>query len=122
MYVLGLSCFYHDSAACLLKDGVVIAAAQEERFTRKKHDSDFPKNAINFCLSEAGIAVEDLAYVAYYEKTFIKFDRILMTHLCSAPRGLLPFLKAMPLWLRQKFWISSLIKKELKTSVLTTGA
>ena len=113
-YILGLSCFYHDSAACLLKDGVVVAAAQEERFTRKKHDSDFPKNAVNYCLSEAGISVSELAYVAYYEKSFTKFDRILTTHLCTAPRGLLSFLKAMPVWLRQKLWISSIIKKELK--------
>ncbi len=113
-YILGLSCFYHDSAACLLKDGVVIAAAQEERFTRKKHDSEFPKRAVQYCLNEAGITVDQLSYVAYYEKPFIKFDRILMTHLCSAPRGLLSFLKSMPVWLRQKLWISSIIKKELQ--------
>ena len=113
-YILGLSCFYHDSAACLLKDGQVIAAAHEERFTRKKHDADYPQNAISFCLNHAGITSKDLSHVAYYEKPFIKFDRILSTHLSEAPFGIASFLKAMPLWIKEKLWISSLIQKKLK--------
>ena len=113
MYVLGLSCFYHDSAACLLKDGVVIAAAQEERFTRKKHDFSYPENAVSFCLKEAGIEARYLSYVAFYEKSFVKFDRILSTHISVAPLGIASFLKSIPLWVRQKMWISSIIRKKL---------
>src|SRR6056300_614328 len=99
--ILGISAFYHDSAACILKDGEIIAAAQEERFTRKKHDASFPKEAINYCLSEAGITTKDLQYIAYYEKTFIKFERLLFTYLYFAPFGILSFLKAMPIWIKQ---------------------
>ncbi len=102
MYILGISAFYHDSAAALLKDGDIVAAAQEERFTRKKHDSDFPKCAIDYCLSEAGIGPEDLDYVGFYDKPLLKFERLLETYLAYAPRGFRSFCKAMPLWLRQK--------------------
>ncbi len=123
MYILGISCFYHDAAAALIKDGKLIAAASEERFTRKKHDPSFPKNAINFCLKQAKISTKELAYVGFYEKPFVKFDRILQTYLNTAPRGLFSFLQAMPLWLKEKLWIKNIIKKELnwdKEIVFTT--
>lgn len=100
--ILGISAFYHDSAACLVQDGTIVAAAQEERFTRKKHDYRFPKNAVDFCLHEAGIEPEDLSYVAFYDKPLLKFDRLLETYLAYAPIGFRSFIKAMPLWLRQK--------------------
>ena len=116
MYVLGISSFYHDSAACLLKDGVIIAAAQEERFTRKKHDQNFPINAIKYCLQEANIASSDLEIVAFYDKPFLKFERILETYLAYAPKGLGSFLKAIPLWIKKKLWIKELIKDELNFS------
>lgn len=109
MYILGISAFYHDSAACLLKDGEIIAAAQEERFTRKKHDYTFPENAVNYCLREAGIKASELNYVAFYDKPFVKFERILETYLAYVPSGLSSFIKAMPLWIRQKLWISDII-------------
>ena len=102
MYILGISSYYHDSAACLLKNGKIIAAAQEERFTRKKHDQNFPSNAIKYCLSEAGINTSDLETVAFYDKPFLKFERILETYLAFAPRGLSSFLKAIPLWIKKK--------------------
>ena len=95
--ILGLSAFYHDSAACLVHDGQIIAAAQEERFTRKKHDPSFPKHAVEYCLREGGITVSDLDYVAFYEKPFLKFDRILHSYLSYAPAGLKSFLMAIPL-------------------------
>ncbi len=113
MHILGISCFYHDSAACLLDDGNIVAAAQEERFTRKKHDFGFPINAIRYCLQEGQIDVNDLDYVAFYDKPFIKFERILETYLMFVPRGISSFIKAIPLWIRQKLWISDLISKEL---------
>ncbi|MEG8946428.1 carbamoyltransferase family protein [Rosettibacter firmus] len=113
MYILGISAYYHDSAACIIKDGEIIAAAQEERFTRKKHDHRFPINAINFCISYAGIKVNELSYVAFYDKPFLKFERLLETYLKFAPKGLKSFLKAMPLWIKEKLWIKELIKKEL---------
>ena len=111
--ILGLSCFYHNSAACLLRDGEIIAAAHEDRFTRKKHDSAYPENAISFCLTQAGITSKDLDYVTYYEKPFIKFDRILSTHLSQAPFSLASFLKSMPIWIKEKLWISAIIQKKL---------
>jgi len=114
MNILGISAFYHDSAACLVKDGEIIAAAQQERFSRKKHDFAFPKEAIEYCLKQAGIKGADLDYVAFYDKPFIKFERILQTYLSYAPLGLPSFLKAMPLWIKQKLWIKELIKDELK--------
>lgn len=113
LYILGLSYFYHDAAACLLKNGEIAAAAQEERFTRKKHDADFPKNAIEYCLKEAGITIKDIDYIGFYEKPFIKFERLLETYLTMAPRGIYSFLKSMPVWIREKLWIAESIKKEL---------
>ena len=113
MHILGISAFYHDSAACLVKDGIIIAAAQEERFTRKKHDHSFPVNSIQYCLNEAGIEREHLDYVAFYDKPFLKFERILETYLCYAPIGIKSFLKAMPLWIKKKIWIKELIIDEL---------
>lgn len=113
IYILGISAFYHDSAACLIRDGEIIAAAQEERFTRKKHDLSFPIHAIHYCLKEAGITFKDLSYVGYYEKPFIKFERLLYTYLAYAPVGLVSFLKAMPIWLKQKIFLRDLIRQEL---------
>ena len=113
MYILGISAFYHDSAACLVKDGDIIAAAQEERFTRKKHDFRFPINAINFCMDFARIGSDDLEIVAFYDKPFLKFERILETYLTYAPIGIKSFLKAMPLWIKEKIWMKELIKNEL---------
>jgi len=113
MNILGISAFYHDSAACLVRDGKIISAAQEERFTRKKHDHRFPSQAIEYCLKEAGIERQDLDYVAFYDKPFQKFDRLLSTYLTYAPRGIASFIKAMPLWLKQKLWIKDFIAEEL---------
>ena len=113
MYILGISAYYHDSAACLLKDGEIMYAAQEERFTRKKHDQNFPINAINFCLQEAGITSEQLAYVSFYDKPFLKFERLLETYLAYAPKGIPSFIKAIPLWIKKKLWIKQLIYDEM---------
>jgi carbamoyltransferase len=113
MYILGISCYYHDAAACLTRDGEIIAAAQEERFTRKKHDFHFPHNAIKYCLSEAGIGVNDIKFVGFYDKPFIKFERILETYLSVAPAGIKSFIQAMPMWIHQKLWIPQHIQKEL---------
>ncbi len=100
--ILGISAFYHDSAAALVVDGRIVAAAQEERFTRKKHDASFPRHAIQYCLSEAKMDASDLSAVGFYDKPLLKFDRLLETYLAYAPRGLRTFLLAMPLWLRAK--------------------
>ena len=113
MNILGISCFYHDSAACLVRDGEIIAAVQEERFSRKKHDFNFPINSINWCLKEGGISSTDLDFVVFYDKPFIKFERILETSLTYAPTGVRQFIQALPLWLKQKLWIPELIRKEL---------
>ena len=113
MYILGISAFYHDSAACIIKNGEILAAVQEERFTRKKHDQNFPSNAIKYCLNEAGINASDLQIVAFYDKPFLKFERILETYLSFAPKGLSSFIKAIPLWIKKKLWIKELIKDEL---------
>ena len=113
MNILGLSAFYHDSAACLVRDGEIVAAAQEERFTRKKHDASFPKHAVMYCLREGGINVKELEYVAFYEKPFLKFDRILHSYLAYAPAGLKSFLMAIPLWIRERIWMKELIRREL---------
>ncbi|GJL78543.1 MAG: carbamoyltransferase [Nitrospinaceae bacterium] len=113
MNILGISAFYHDSAACLVRDGEIIAAAQEERFTRKRHDADFPKQAVEFCLQEAGIKTSDLDYVGFYDKPFIKFERILETYLSIAPTGLKQFLSAIPIWLKDKLWTRENIRKYL---------
>jgi carbamoyltransferase len=112
MDILGISCFYHDSAACLVRDGKIIAAVQEERFTRKKHDPRFPRNAIKYCLEEAGITAKELNYMVYYDKPFLTFDRLLMSYLSVAPKGLRSWLQAMPLWLGQKLHIPNVIKRE----------
>ena len=112
-WILGFSAFYHDSAACLVKDGIIIAAAQEERFTRKKQDSGFPAQAIQYCLQEGNIALSELAYVVFYEKPFIKFERLLETYLSYAPQGIRSFWAAMPIWLKEKLFLKDLIKKEL---------
>jgi carbamoyltransferase len=112
MYILGISAFYHDSAACLIRDGVIVAAAQEERFTRKKHDHRFPKLALDYCLRAEGISGDELDHVVFYDKPWLKFERLLETYLAFAPSGLPSFLKAMPLWLKQKLWMSDLIQKE----------
>jgi len=111
--ILGISAYYHDSAACLLVDGEVTAAAQEERFSRKKHDPRFPHGAINYCLKEGGITAEELDFIAFYDKPFLKFERLLETYLAYAPRGLVSFLTSMPVWLKQKLWISEQIRKEV---------
>ena len=100
MYILGISAFYHDSAACLINDGEIIAAAQEERFTRKKHDASFPRQAVLYCLKEAGISAHQIDNVVYYEKPFVKFDRLLQTYLAFAPKGFISFAKAMPVWIK----------------------
>ena len=113
MYILGISAYYHDSAAALLHNGEIVAAAQEERFSRKKHDHDFPRRAIGYCLSEAAITAEQIDVVAFYDKPFLKFTRLLETYLSFPLRGLSSFLMAMPLWIRQKLWIPDLIEKEL---------
>ena len=113
MKILGVSCFYHDAAAALVSDGAVVAAAQEERFTRKKHDQEFPKNAIEYCLQFAGLQGNDIDAVVFYDKPLMKFDRILQTYAATWPKGLLSFLKAMPSWIRQKIWIPQTIKDEL---------
>ena len=113
MYILGISAFYHDSAACLIKDGEIISAAQEERFTRKKHDFSFPINAINFCLDYGKISINELDLVAFYDKPLLKFERLLETYLGYAPKGIKSFIKAMPLWIKEKLWMKDMIKKEL---------
>ncbi len=113
MNILGISCFYHDSAACLVQNGNISAAAQEERFTRKKHDFSFPAHAAAWCLKEAEITVKDLDLVIFYDKPLVKFERILETSLQFAPSGISQFIQAMPLWLKQKLWIPELIRKEL---------
>ena len=113
-YVLGISCFYHDSAAALLKDGVVIAAGQEERFSRKRHDSDFPSKAIQYVLHEAGIRPDELDAVGFYDKPLLKFERMLSTYVATFPRSFNSFRKAMPVWLHEKLWVPSIIRRELK--------
>ncbi len=112
-YILGISCFYHDSAACLVLDGEIVAAVQEERFSRKKHDFNFPINAINWCLNKAGIIVKELDIIVFYEKPFIKFERIIETSLSYAPSGISQFIQAIPIWLKQKLWTPEIIRKEL---------
>src|ERR687895_2234216 len=114
MRVLGISAYYHDSAAALLENGRIVAAAQEERFTRKKHDARFPKNAIGYCLGERGIRLAEVDQVAFYDKPFLKFERLLETYVAFAPRGFKSFAMAIPVWLKEKLFQKSLIKNELK--------
>src|SRR5688500_4750830 len=111
--ILGISAFYHDSAAALVVDGEIVAAAQEERFTRKKHDYRFPKNAVDYCLAEAKLTPEQIDYVGFYEKPLLKFDRLLETYLAYAPAGFGSFLQALPLWLKQKLHLPREISKGL---------
>ena len=115
MRILGVSAFYHDSAAALIEDGQVIAAAQEERFTRKKHDAGFPGGAISYCLEEAGISLKDVGFVAFYDKPFLKFERLLETYLSYAPKGFTSFKMAMPIWLKEKLFQKDLLRKRFKT-------
>ena len=117
MYILGISAYYHDSAACLLKEGEIIAAAQEERFTRKKHDARFPFFAIQYCLEEAGIEGREIDNVVFYEKPFVKFERLLETYLAFAPKGFTSFAKAMPVWIKDKLFQKSALIKELKSTL-----
>ena len=114
IYILGISAFYHDSAACLVKDGVLFAAAQEERFTRKKHDFQFPGNAVKYCLREAGISIDDVDYVVFYDRPFTKFERILETYLMTAPLGIRSLVKSIPIWLKSKLFMKETIRKELE--------
>jgi carbamoyltransferase len=114
MVILGISAFYHDSAAALLRDGEIVAAAQEERFTRKKHDPGFPANAIEYCLGEAGIGWQDVDHVALYDKPFLKFERLLETYVSFAPRGFESFRMAIPVWLREKLFLKDLLVRELR--------
>jgi len=111
--ILGISAFYHDSAACLVRDGEIIAAAQEERFTRKKHDARFPSQAVRYCLREGSISLTDLRYLVFYEKPLVKFERLLETYLSFAPKGLRSFITAMPVWLKEKLFLKDLLQKEL---------
>ncbi len=112
-YILGISAYYHDSAACLVQDGRIVAAAQEERFTRKKHDSRFPHQALSYCLREGGVSLTDLRYVVFYDKPLLKFDRLLETYVAFSPRGIRSYLAAMPVWIKEKMLLKSLLQKEL---------
>ena len=114
MNILGISAYYHDSAAALLCDGDIVAAAQEERFTRKKHDSRFPENAVKYCLAEAAISLTDVDYVVFYDKPLVKFERLLETYLSYAPNGLRSFIAAMPIWLKEKLYLKTTLKDELR--------
>jgi len=113
MKILGISAFYHDSAAALISDGAIVAAAQEERFTRKKHDPGFPRHAVEFCLRQAGTRLGDLDRVVFYDKPFLKFERLLETYIALAPRGFRSFQMALPLWLKEKLFQKSLLRKKL---------
>lgn len=115
-HILGISAYYHDSAAALVQDGVIVSAAQEERFTRRKHDAGFPRHAVSYCLEAAGLTLREVDYVIYSEKPLIKFERLLETYLSCAPRGLQSFVSAMPVWLKEKLYLKKLLRKELATS------
>jgi carbamoyltransferase len=110
---LGISAFYHDSAACLVVDGEIVAAAQEERFTRMKHDHRFPRRAAMYCLGESGLSLDQLDFVAFYDKPLLKFERLLETYIDYAPRGFTSFVKAMPIWMKEKLWMPDVIRTEL---------
>src|SRR5882672_5343567 len=113
MRILGISAYYHDSAAALIRDGEIIAAAQEERFSRKKHDARFPVHAVEYCLAEEGVRLDQVDYVAFYDKPFLKFERLLETYVAFAPRGLPSFLRAMPVWLKEKLFLKRLLQRDL---------
>ena len=117
MYILGLSAFYHDSAAVLIKDGKIVAAAQEERFSRKKHDSGFPERSIKYCLEEAGITLEEISVLAFYDKPLLKFERLIETYYAVAPKGILSFITSIPVWLKEKMFF----KRELKRGLSRIG-
>ncbi len=114
MRILGVSAFYHDSAAALIVDGQIVAAVQEERFTRKKHDAGFPENAIRYCLEEAGVGLDDIDYVTFYDKPFLKFERLLETYVAYAPRGYVSFAKAIPVWIKEKLFQKDMLRKQFK--------
>ena len=115
MRILGISAFYHDSAAALIDDGHIVAAAQEERFTRKQHDSGFPEAAIEYCLDEAEVGLADVDYVAFYDKPFLKFERLLETYIAFAPKGFQSFRMAIPVWLKEKLFQKQLLRKQLES-------
>ncbi len=114
MYILGISCYYHDSSAALLKDGVIVAAAEEERFTRKKHDNSFPINAVEWCMKSQGITINDISYIGFYEKPFLKFERMLSQHLEYFPKSFKTFVSSLPSWVNEKLRVTKIIKKKLK--------
>ena len=118
MLLLGISAFYHDSAAALLRDGVIVAAAQEERFTRKKHDAGFPTHAVRYCLQEAGVSLADVDNIVFFEKPLVKFERLLETYLATVPFGFRSFRMAIPLWLKEKLFQKRLLLEELYSSQL----
>lgn len=112
--ILGISAYYHDSAACLVLDGQIVAAAQEERFTRKKHDSGFPFHAVEFCLGQGSLTIGEVDYLVFYDKPLIKFERLLETYLSYAPQGLMSFLTAMPVWIKEKLFLRNLLDKAFR--------
>ena len=112
-HILGISAYYHDSAACLIRDGEILAAAQEERFTRKKHDARFPSQAVAYCLQEAGIEAKDLELVGFYDKPLLTFERLLQSYFATAPSGFRSFRQAMPLWIKEKLWTKDHIRGNL---------
>ena len=112
MNILGISAYYHDSAAALVVDGEIVAAAQEERFTRKKHDAGFPANAVKYCLDEAGLTLGDIDYLVFYDKPLVKFERLLETYLSYAPSDFESFLASLPVWLKDKLYLKATLKKE----------
>ena len=116
MRILGISAFYHDSAAALVVDGRIVAAAQEERFSRKKHDASYPRQAIDYCLAAGGIELQAVDYVAFYDKPFLKFERLLETYLALAPRGFQSFAMAIPVWIKEKLFQKDLLRKKLQAS------
>ena len=113
-YILGISAFYHDSAACILKDGEIIVAVQEERFTRKKHDSSYPQNAIEFVLKYSNLKLSEVDQIVFFEKPFLKFERLLETYVAFAPKGFASFRKAMPLWIKEKLFQKNYLFNKLK--------
>ena len=119
MFILGISALYHDSAVALIQDGKIVAAAQEERFSRIKHDAHFPHRAIEYCLAEAGIGLDAVRHIVFYDKPILKFERLLETYLSFAPRGFISFANAMPLWLKEKLFQKSLLNKELRQNLPT---
>src|SRR4249920_38710 len=113
MDILGISAYYHDSAACLLRDGEIVAAAQEERFSRKKHDPRFPEHAVQFCLRQGAVRLNELKYVVFYDKPLLKFERLLETYVAFAPKGFRSYLMAMPVWMKEKVLLKKVLQDEL---------